>query len=99
MLIIQTELKMSKLLDELKKVKDWYTLGIHLDLNPSDLKKVKEDNTSDDDALSDMMQRWLKLKSEVSSSRRDIVSALKKMNEDCVADNIEELFTHTGDYN
>ena len=81
---------MSKLIDELKTVNDWYTLGIYLGLSIPILKKVKEDNTTADTRLSDMLHRWLQ--SDSRGTWEDVVSALRKMDENCVADHIKETY-------
>ena len=79
---------MSELLNELKTVNDWKTLGIHLHLSVPILKSVEEDNATSNSRKIDMLNEWLK--SNPEAAWEDVVSALRKMNEECVAKSIEK---------
>ena len=73
---------MSELVYELKTVNVWQILGIYLGL----------DNTAADKGLIDMLHRWL----QSDSNRSYVVSALRKMEQNRVADRIKDTYCDGG---
>ena len=70
---------------------EWYKLGLQLSIRQPVLEQVKRSNHNDvADMMTDMSNRWLK--SNTEAAWEDIVSALKKIDENRTAKNIEEKF-------
>ena len=76
---------------ELKTVTDWELLGVYLDLPPAILDKVKQESDRVEIRKYKVLTEWLK--STPEASWENIVSVLKMMDENCVAESIEKKYT------
>ena len=69
----------------------WYQLGTQLKLQAYILREIKANNQNDSRAcLSDALERWHRLNRK--ASWEDIVNALKKMDEDRLAEIIQKEY-------
>ena len=82
-------LTVKELMVAVRNVSDWHALGVHLDLEMSQLKDI--DVTYHKEGLkrikAEMFSAWLK--SSPSASWADLIKALKTIGEDTVASEIE----------
>ena len=90
---------LSEVLISLKDVTDWYTLGIHLKLNPSALARIQNDFRDGQRAKLEMLKFWLEQDpgSTVPGSAatwKVLVKALRAIEENRVAKLIEEDVSH-----
>lgn len=76
--------------NELKDVTDWRQLGIQLSLPTATLDKVESINQDAVNRKSSMLDQWLKFNPE--ASWRDLVLALRDMNENSAAKTIEQKY-------
>ena len=54
--------KVRDLSSELKRVTDWYQLGIHLDLQTHELMQIEHDHQGNERRKQEMLDLWLRLK-------------------------------------
>lgn len=86
---------LQELKKELKTISaNWKNLGVHLGLPMPTLDKVEKDNTGVDDRLNDMLHKWLQ--SNAKGTWKNIVTALRIMEENRVADCIERTYCSDG---
>ena len=80
---------MKHLLTACKSVTDWYTLGIHLDLTPSQLNDIQVTYHAHgvNRLKTEMFIVWLKSSPDVSWS--NLISALRFMDENTIASEIQ----------
>ena len=83
-------LKIGDLSSELKTVTDWHKLGIHLGLQTYELMQIELDHQGNDRQKREMLDLWLRRKPD--AGWRDVVSALKVMEENRVAERIHENY-------
>ena len=83
-------LKIGDLSSELKTVTDWHKLGIHLGLETYELIQIERDHQGNDRQKREMLDLWLRRKPD--AGWRDVVSALKVMEENTVAERIHENY-------
>ncbi len=85
---------------EVQEITEWMTLGVHLNLELPQLKRIELMHSDPKRHLLDMLDTWLNTMPEASWS--DIVRALRKMEQNVLAGNIEAKFINTttnGTYN
>ena len=81
-------------MNELIAVTDWRTLGSNLNIVESILDVVEQEKSTTELRKRDVLKRWLK--SNPEAAWKDVVSALRNMNESCVANSIEEKYCGGG---
>ena len=79
-----------ELLEILSDRVDWYELGIELDIPPGTLNAMREDHGKVRHRLMAMLEKWLSKYPE--KGWNDIVIALKKMDKNDVAVEVEEKY-------
>ena len=84
-----------QLIDELKDVTDWHTLGLRLKIKPSVLEEVEMNNRDATGMKRAMLKQWLR---STEATWKGLVSALRNMDENCTARNIEEKCCETSRY-
>ena len=95
LLFFQSQKDISKLVYELRDVTEFRTLGLYLGLKPAVLDVVEQENSTVADKKSGMFSRWLQ--SNTKAAWEDVVSALKKMENYCVAERIMMEYCDGGD--
>ena len=88
-------LKVGDLSFELKTVTDWHKLGTHLGLQMDELKQIELDYQGNERRKKEMLDLWLRQKPD--AGWRDVVSALKKMEENAVAERIRQNYVRGGE--
>ena len=71
---------------ELTTITNWYLLGIKLNLQPHELKKIEQDHHGNDRQRVEMLDLWLRR--APNATWDDVVTALQQMGENTVAENI-----------
>ena len=85
---------------ELKSVSSrWFVLGIHLGVQHSDLRKIQQTypTASVDDLLIHMLDSWFR--SNTCCCWRDVITALRELNETRLADELESSYPTEGNLN
>ena len=78
--------EMRELQQNLAKVISWKDLGLQLDVEYEELQKIEHKYRQDiEDCKKEMLNLWLKRKGK-DATRRNIIEALKSINEHVVAD-------------
>ena len=88
-------LKVGDLSFELKTVTDWHQLGTCLGLQTDELKQIELDYQGNERRKKEMLDLWLRRKP--NAGWRDVVSALKKMEENAVAERIRQNYVRGGE--
>ena len=90
-----TPLTVKHLVTACKRVSDWHTLGIQLDLTPCQLNNIHLTCHAHgvDRLKTEMFDVWLK--SSPSASWTDLVTALRAMGLDSVASNVRAVYSPT----
>ena len=83
---------LSQLFNALQPVSaDWYTLGIQLDYDASTLDVIREDNHHKvEHCMEDLLSSWQQ--KYPNKGWRDIIGALRKMNRNDIANEIEKQY-------
>ena len=83
------DLSVKHLLTACKSVTDWYTLGIHLDLTPSQVDDIHMTYHAHgvNRLKTEMFKVWLK--SSPDASWTDLITALRAMDENTIASEIQ----------
>ena len=79
-------------LSKLKRVTDWHTLGIHLDIPSYELDKIRQQFLAAEGVercKSEMVHLWLK--TTVNASWADVAVALEKLNEIVLANEVRKI--------
>ena len=77
------------LVEWLDALGNWKRFGIFLDVSQAHIDKIAKENPhSEDDAKMALFSEWLR--TSIKASWRDVIEALKKMNELALADEIEQ---------
>ena len=77
------------LVEWLDALGNWKRFGIFLDVSQAHIDKIARENPhSEDDAKMALFSEWLR--TSIKASWRDVIEALKKMNELALADEIEQ---------
>ena len=92
-ILFQDQDDLIKLIDELKDVTDWHTLGLRLKIKPSILEEVEMNNRDVTGMKRAMLKRWLR--STPQAAWDDVVSALRMMDEERAAKAIEDKYCGT----
>ena len=92
-ILFQDQDDLIKLIDELKVVTDWQTLGLRLKIKPSILEEVEMNNRDATGMKRAMLKRWLR--STPQAAWDDVVSALRMMDEERAAKAIEDKYCGT----
>ena len=79
---------------ELATVTNWHQLGINLGLPKHELDKIECDYQGNDRQRLEMLDKWLK--QMPSAVWANVVSALKQMGENRVAENIHQKYVGSG---
>lgn len=80
---------------ELKAVTaDWYQLGLNLDLETSELKKIRRDIQGSDQQMLETLDLWLRR--VPNASWMNLVDALQQMGENTVAGGIRQKYIEGG---
>ena len=82
--------KVGDLSSELKTVTDWHQLGINLGLPTYKLMQIERDHQGNERRKQEMLDLWLRRKPDAGWG--DVVSALKKMDENAVAERIRQEY-------
>ena len=82
--------KVGNLSSELKTVTDWHQLGINLGLETHELLQIERDHQGNERRKLEMLNLWLQRNQKASWG--DVVSALKEMEENRVAENIRQKY-------
>ena len=69
---------------------DWYTLGIQLNYDASTLNIIESNHRKVEHCLRDLLSKWLQ--KYPSKGWRDIIGALRKMDRNDVADEVERQY-------
>ena len=90
---------LSEVLIALKYVAAWYTLGIHLRLNPATLDRIQNDYRDGRRAKEETLKIWLEQDPESTvpgsaATWEALVKALRAMEENQVANTIEDNVRH-----
>ena len=88
-------LKVEDLSSELKAVTDWHQLGSCLGLPTHELKQIERDYQGNERRKQEMLDLWLRRKPD--AGWRDVVSALRKMEENAVAERIRQKYVRGGE--
>ena len=86
-------LTLKKLLKALADVSDWRTLGINLEVNYATLDKIERDYPKSVHQLSRMLYMWLS--ANTGATWEHIVTALREMNLNNIAKNIEAEYRYS----
>lgn len=78
------------LFSELKTVTEWYNLGVNLGLPPSELRKIELGYQGNNRQMLAMLDLWLRR--TPNAAWGDVVSALRQMGENTVAESICHKF-------
>ena len=84
-----SEPELKDILDEIDKVNDWHSLGIHLRLDIALLDQIEEQyfaTQGHKKCKTKMIDLWLKVKPDASWYM--LIKALKKINEESLADRL-----------
>ena len=92
--LLQCEKDILILMNELIAVTNWRTLGSNLNIVESTLDVVEQENSKTELRKRDVLKRWLKLKPK--AAWKDVVSALRHMEENRVANSIEKKYCGGG---
>ena len=84
---------LKKLLKALADVSDWRTLGINLEVNFATLNKIERDYPKSVDRMSQMLYTWLS--ANTGATWEHIVTALREMNLNNIAKNIEAEYRYS----
>ena len=84
----ESRLAAEKLSSELATVVDWYQLGLNLGLPKHELTKIERDYQGNDRQRLEMLDKWLRF--TPNAARGVVVSALKQMGENRVAESIRQ---------
>ena len=84
----EPRLDAGKLSSELATVVDWYRLGINLGLPKHELTKIERDYQGNDRQRLEMLDKWLQFTPNAAVGV--VVSALKQMGENSVAESIRQ---------
>ena len=57
---MSTAVAIKDLISELHDVVSWFQLGLHLDISPSELMKIRVDHRETDACKTEMLVTWLK---------------------------------------
>ena len=87
-------LDVSRLSSELATVINWHQLGLNLSLPKHELDKIECDYQGNDRQRLEMLDKWLK--QMLSAVWVNVVSALKQMGENRVAENIHQKYVGSG---
>ena len=82
--------KVGNLSSELKTVTDWHQLGINLGIETHELLRIECDHQGNERRKLEMLNLWLRRNQKASWG--DVVSALKEMEENRVAENIRQNY-------
>ena len=82
--------KVGKLSSELKTVTNWYQLGINLGLQVYELKQIERDFQGNERRKQEMLDLWLRRNRD--AGWRDVVSALRQMGENRVAESMRQNY-------
>ena len=83
--------EMRELQQNLGKVVSWKDLGLQLDVEYEELQKIEHKYRQDvEDCKKEMLNLWLKRRGK-DATRRNIIEALKSVNEPVVADHYTML--------
>ena len=85
-------LNVKNLSSELTTITNWYQLGIYLNLQTHELDKIQQDHAhhGNDRQMLEMLALWLRR--TPNATWEDVVSALKQMEENRVAENIRQKY-------
>ena len=85
-------LNVKNLSSELTTITNWYQLGIYLNLQTHELDKIQQDHAhhGNDRQMLEMLALWLRR--TPNATWQDVVSALKQMEENRVAENIRQKY-------
>ena len=85
-------LNVKNLSSELTTITNWYLLGLYLNLQTHDLSKIQQDHAhhGNDRQMLEMLALWLRR--TPNATWEDVVSALKQMEENRVAENIRQKY-------
>ena len=86
-------LTLKKLLKALADVSDWRTLGINLEVNYATLNKIERDYPKSVHQMSQMLYTWLS--ANTGATWEHIVTALREMNLNNIAKNIEAEYRYS----
>ena len=82
---------LKNVLNALKDVVDWKSLGVQLDISAPRIKEIDTNNRGQvADCKRDLVQYWLE--SDVSCSWKKLIDALKKMDKLVLAEEIESTY-------
>ena len=95
MATVLTRPTIKELTDALSDKVDWYELGITLDIPSGTLNVIKEDNDTAKRRLIAMLEKWLNKYPERGWS--DVISALKSMERNDVADDVAGKYCNSTD--
>ncbi len=87
------QLIIGEVFSEVQEITEWMTLGVHLNLELPQLKRIEQMHSDPKRRLLEMLDAWLNTIPEASWS--DIVRALRKMEQKVLAGNIEAKFIST----
>ena len=82
--------KVGDLFSELKTVTDWHQLGIYLGLQWYELAQIERDHQGNERRKHEMLDLWLRRKP--NAGWRDVLSALKLMEENKVAESVRQNY-------
>ena len=82
--------KVGDLFSELKTVTDWHLLGINLGLQTYELLQIERDHQGNERQKREMLDLWLRRTPD--AGWKDVVSALKEMKENRVAESIRRNY-------
>ena len=86
---ISERLTEAYLVEWLDALGDWKKLGLFLNIRQAHIERIaRENHHSEDDAKMALFSEWLR--TSLKASWRDVIEALKKMNELTLADEIEQ---------
>lgn len=74
----------------LEEIVDWHLLGIKLGIPTFKLKKIEEDYKTNDQRKIETLATWLQQTPRPSWS--DVMSALRQMGEDAVAESVQQQY-------
>ena len=83
-------LNVKNLSSELTEITNWYRLGLNLNLQTHELKKIQQDHAhrGSDQQMLEMLDKWLRR--TPTATWDDVVTALQQMGENRVAENIRQ---------
>ena len=87
---MMSDLSLKNLINALRKLTDWYDLGLQLDIEDHWLEKFSSENQRIEKCKLAMLQFWLQ--SDEEASWEKLISALREMNQNRLATEIQKKY-------